>query len=103
MPSRLPDNHEPDAKTAVADGGTWLCDGCDEPKPTDECWPCNTADGRLVLCPACRDERGVEPITLPDGGQHWDSRIHAAGDLYWDASMRWGQQAQMAKGAEEFA
>lgn len=47
---------------------TWLCDGCDEPKPTDECWPCTTDDGQIVLCPDCRDERGVDPI-LPDGGQ----------------------------------
>jgi len=35
---------------------------------TEDCWPCNTDDGRLVLCPDCRDERSVEPITLTDGG-----------------------------------
>jgi len=47
----------------------YLCDGCnDDQHPAEDCWPCNTDDGRLVLCPDYRDERSVEPITLTDGG-----------------------------------
>ncbi len=48
------------------DHETWLCEGCETPKPTEECWPCQTDAGRRVLCADCRDERGV------DGIQHED-------------------------------
>lgn len=33
----------------------------------------------------------------------WDEEIHAAGDLYRDASRQWGTEAQMARAAEEFS
>lgn len=35
--------------------------------------------------------------------EHWDDRVHDAEDLYTEASIRWGGDAQMAKAAEEFA
>lgn len=49
---------------------TWYCDGCNQPKPTEECWPCKTPEGRQTLCASCRDAPNVEPVTLADGGDH---------------------------------
>jgi len=46
---------------------TYICGGCHDEKPWDECQPCHTDEGRMVLCQDCRDDRGDEPV-YADGG-----------------------------------
>lgn len=57
--------------------------------------------------PSAEDESipsSVDPDAPPVGERgDWDDAIHDAEDLYTDADMRWGPDAQMAKAAEEFS
>lgn len=60
---------------------TYLCEGCDDEKPWNDCQPCRTDEGRMVLCSDCREKRGVEPV-YTDGGSDMYVRMDSEPEVH---------------------
>lgn len=61
-------------------------------------------EGRELVTDGGDPDMGIAAVsTAPVGRPPWDERVHAEEDLYRDASIKWGDEAQMAKAAEELA